>query len=110
MDTIGNCQRLGVSQHMHKITILFELNWSSNLRENNVRKTTLVLQVVCNSNILVRRLLLSQKLHYFRGSRFSKCFTYYQQLSIAHYQLQVFMLTIILMKQQLQVQQLNWSL
>ena len=44
----GNCQRpvfsLGVSQHMHKITNLwtFELNWSSNLRDNNERKNTLV--------------------------------------------------------------------
>ena len=48
VDTIGNCQRLaftvGVSQHKHKITNLskFELNRSSNLRENNERKNTLV--------------------------------------------------------------------
>ena len=47
LDTIGNCQRpvfsLCVSQHMHKVTNLriFELNWSSNLRENNERKNTL---------------------------------------------------------------------
>ena len=46
--TIGNCQRpvfsLGVSQHMHKITNLwkFELNWSSELGENDERKNTLV--------------------------------------------------------------------
>ena len=44
VDTIGNCQRLaftvGVSQHMHKISNLwkFELNRSSNLRDNNERK------------------------------------------------------------------------
>ena len=44
VDTICNCQRLaftvGVSQHMHKITNLFkfELNRSSNLRDNNERK------------------------------------------------------------------------
>ena len=47
-DTIGNCQRpvfsLSVSQHMHKITILwkFELNWSSKLRDNNERKKHIV--------------------------------------------------------------------
>ena len=46
--TIGNCQRLaftvGVSQHRHKITNLwkFELNRSSNLRDNNDRKNALV--------------------------------------------------------------------
>ena len=44
VNTIGNCQRLvfkvRVSQHMHKITNLwtFELNRSSNLRDNNERK------------------------------------------------------------------------
>ena len=43
VDTIGNCQRLaftvGVSQHMHKKTNpwKFELNRSSNLRDNNER-------------------------------------------------------------------------
>ena len=48
MDTIGNCQRpvftVGVPQHMHNITNLykFELNRSSNLRDNNERKITLV--------------------------------------------------------------------
>ena len=48
MDTIGNCQRLvftvGVSQHMHKITNLwkFELNQSSNLRDNNEKKKNLL--------------------------------------------------------------------
>ena len=48
LDTIGNCQRLaftvGVSQHMHKLTNLrkFELDWSSELRDNNERKNTLV--------------------------------------------------------------------
>ncbi len=48
LDTFGNCQRpvfsLGVSQHMHKITNLwkFELNWSSELRNNNGTKNTLV--------------------------------------------------------------------
>ena len=44
MDTFGNCQRpvfsTDVSKHMHKITSLskFQLNWSSNLQENNERK------------------------------------------------------------------------
>ena len=50
---IGNCQRLaftvGVSQHMHEITNLwkFELNRSSNLRENNERKNTFVTRSCC---------------------------------------------------------------
>ena len=44
LDTIGYCQRplfsLGVSQHIQKITNLckFELNWSSELRDNYERK------------------------------------------------------------------------
>ena len=48
VDTIGNCQRLafkvGVSQHVYKIKNLwkFELNRSSNLRDNSERKNTLV--------------------------------------------------------------------
>ena len=48
VDTIGNCQSLaltvGVSQHMHKITNLWKilLNRSSNLRDDNERKSTLV--------------------------------------------------------------------
>ena len=50
VDTIGNCQRqaftVGVSQNMHKITNLwkFELSRSSNLRDKNERKNTLVTQ------------------------------------------------------------------
>ena len=57
--TIGNCQRpvfsLGVSQHKHKITSLwkFELNWSSQLRENDESKNTLI-----DKRLLARRLLL----------------------------------------------------
>ena len=53
VDTIGNCQRLAftvVSQHMHKITNLwkFNLNRSSNLRDNNERKRApLSHEVVC---------------------------------------------------------------
>ena len=48
LDTFGHCQRpvfsLGVSQHMRKITNLwnFELNRSSKLRDNNERKSTYV--------------------------------------------------------------------
>ena len=47
LDTFDNCQKpafsLGVSQQMHKITILWKLklNWSSKLRDNNGRKTPL---------------------------------------------------------------------
>ena len=54
MDTIDNCQRLvfkvGVSQHMYKITHLykFELNRSLKLRDVNERKKTpLSHEVVC---------------------------------------------------------------
>ena len=49
--TFGNFQRpvssLGVSHYKHKITNLwkFELNWSSELRENDERKNTLVGQI-----------------------------------------------------------------
>ena len=46
VDFIGKCQipvfSLAVSQHMHKITNMwkFELDWSSELRDNYERKTT----------------------------------------------------------------------
>ena len=95
LDTIGNCQRLvfslGVSQHMHKITNLwkFELNRSSKLRDNNERKKHPCHTKLCAFRCLISRpqilnlrsrnqirgkLLLSQKLCHFRGSRFSQCF------------------------------------
>ena len=95
VDTIGNCQRLaftvGVSQHMHKITNLwkFELNRSSNLRDNNERKKHPCHTKLCAFRWLISRpqvlnlrsrnqirgkLLLSRKLWHFRGSRFSQCF------------------------------------
>ena len=95
VDTIGNCQRLaftvGVSQHMHKITNLlkFELNWSLNLGDNNERIKHPCHTKLCAFRWLILRprvlnlssrkqirgkLLLSQKLWHFRGSRFSQCF------------------------------------
>ena len=94
LDTIGNCQRLaftvGVSQHKHKITNLwkFELNRSSKLRDNNERKKHpchtkwfafrwFILAQILNRrsrNQIRGKLLLSQKLWHFRGSRFSQCF------------------------------------
>ena len=95
LDTIGSCQRLAftvcVSQHMHKITNLwkFELNWSSNLRDNNERKKRPCHTKLCALRWLISRpqvlnlrsrnqiggkLLLSQKLLHFRGCRFSQCF------------------------------------
>ena len=95
LDTIGNCQRpvfsLGVSKHMHKITNLwkFELNWSSKLQDNNERKKYRCHMKLCAFRCLISRpqilnlrsrnqvrgkLLLSRKLHHFRGSRFSQCF------------------------------------
>ena len=105
LDTIANCQRLaltvGVSQHMHKITKLwkFEINRSSKLRNNSGRwkKKHPCHTKLCTFRCLIsrpqilnlrsrnqtrRKLLLSQKLRYFRGSRISQCFI----LSIApHY-------------------------
>ena len=93
VDYIGNCQRpvfsLGVSQAMHEITNLwkFELNWSSKLRDNNERKkhpchTKLCAfrclisrpQILRSRNQICGKLLLSQKLHYFRESRFPQFF------------------------------------
>ena len=97
LDTIGNCQRpvfsLGVSQHtcMHKITNLrkCELNWSSKLRDNKERtkhpchtKLCAFRCLISKPQILILRsrnqirgkLLLSRKLGYFSGSRFSQCF------------------------------------
>ena len=61
LDTIGNCQRplssLGVSQHMHIITNLwqFELNRSSKLRDNNERKIT-----PCHTKLCAFRCLISR--------------------------------------------------
>ena len=95
VDTIGDCQRLaftvGVSQHMHKITNLwkFELNRSSNIRDNNERRKHPCHTKLCAFRWLISRpqvlnvrslnqirgkLLLSPKLWHFRGSCFSQCF------------------------------------
>ena len=94
VDSIGNCQRLSftvsVSQYMHKITNLwkFELNRSSKLQDNNETKnnpchTSCVFRwLISRPQVLNLRsrnqfrgkLLLSQKLWHFRGSRFSQCF------------------------------------
>ena len=90
--TICNCQRLvftvGVSEHMHKITNLwkFELNRSSKLQDNNgkKKKKNPSHTKLCAFRCLISRpqilnqirgkLLLSRKLFYFRGRRFSQCF------------------------------------
>ena len=95
LDTIGNCQRpvfsLGVSQHFkQKITNLwkFDLNWSLKFRDNKHLCRTKLCAFRClisvPQNLILRsrnqiqifswKLLLSQKLRYFRGSRFSQCF------------------------------------
>ena len=95
VDTIGNFQRpvfsLPVSHHMHEIINLwkFELNRSSKLRDNNARKKHPCHTKLCafrclisrpqilnlrSQNQIRRKLLLSRKLRYFRGSRFSQCF------------------------------------
>ena len=91
---IGICQRPVFSlggAHMHKITTMwkFELNWSSKLRDITERKKHPCNKKSCVLRCLISRpqilnlrsqnqicwkLLLSQKLCYFRGSRFSKCF------------------------------------
>ena len=61
MDTIGNCQRpvflLAVSQHMHKITNLwkFELDCSSELRDNYERKNH-----PCHAKLCAFRCLISR--------------------------------------------------
>ena len=79
-----------VSQHMHKITNLwkFELNWSSNLRDNNEREKHPCHTKLCAFRWLISRpqvlnlrsrnqipgkLLLSRKLWHFRRRRFSQC-------------------------------------
>ena len=91
LDTFVNCQRpvfsLGVSQHTHDIPNLWKcgLDWSSNLQENNERKTPLLhyfghvlsdawkrLQLK-SFYYFSEKLLLSQRLRYFRVSRFSQC-------------------------------------
>ena len=96
LDSIGNCQRpvfsLGVSQHMHKITNLwkFVLNWSREKScERIMEEKTSLSHKLCAFRCLILRpqilnlrsqnqicgkLLLSWKLHYFRGSRFSQWF------------------------------------
>ena len=95
VDTFGNCQRLaftvGVSQHMHTITNLwkFKLNRSLKLRDNNERKKHPCHTKLCAFRWLIsrpqvlnlryrnqirRKLLLSRKLNYFRGSCVSQCF------------------------------------
>ena len=62
--------------NVHKITELwkFELNWSSKLQDNNVRKNTLVARncmLLDAWNQIREKLLLSRKLRHFKGSRFS---------------------------------------
>ena len=94
LDTFGNCQRpdfsLGVSQYLHKIANLrkFELNWLSELRENNGRNNTHVPSCVrsdawfrdlswdlkINSNILVRNYLFLKNYITSEGAiSFSQC-------------------------------------
>ena len=95
VDTIGNCQRpvfsFAISQHMHKITNLwkFELDWSSELRDNYERKKHPCHTKLCVFRCLISgpqilnlrsrnqvrgNILLSRKLPHFIGSRFSQCF------------------------------------
>ena len=110
METIGNFQRpvfsLGVSQHMHKTTNLwkFELNWSSKFGDNNEKKNTLSHEVVCfkmldfetsNSKSKVSK-SNSWKITSFlqnyvssEGAASHNVF-YYQQLSIAYYQVRFY--------------------
>ena len=82
---------------MHKITNLwkFGLNWSSKLQENNERKNTLVAQIVC-FQMLIKASGLKSFIFEWEITSFSKTVTsegavshnvlYYQQLSIARYQ------------------------
>ena len=101
LDTIGICKRLafivGVSQHMHKITNLwkFELNRSSNFRDNNDRKNTLVTRSCVrldswfrdlkscslrSRNQIRGKFLLSWKLWHFREGVISHNVLYHQPL------------------------------
>ena len=110
VDTIGNCQRpvfsLGVSNHthVHKIN-KFELNSSLKLRDNNGEKNTLVDTWSCvlsdarfrdhilnlrSRNQIRGKLLLSRKLSYFRGNRFSQCFIPSKAPPIARYQVRFY--------------------
>ena len=91
----------------------FELNWFSKLRENNKRKITLVSchTKVCAFRCLISipqnlimwsrnqnrgKLLLSWKLRYFRGSRFSQCLYITINLSPLLFTKWGFMLIVIL--------------
>ena len=96
LDTIGNCQRLvftlAVSQHMHKTTVKISVKiWAQSVVEvARIMKEKIPSshEVVCvqmldfetsNSKSEVSKsirwkLLLSRKLHYFRGSCFSQMF------------------------------------
>ena len=94
VDTIGKCQipvfSLGVPQHMHKITNQwkFELDWSSELRDNYERKTHCHMKLCAfrwlisrpqilnlrSRNQIRGKLLLFRKLLHFRRSSFSQCF------------------------------------
>ena len=108
LDTFGNCQRpvflLGVYQHMHKITNLwkFERSWSSNLRENNGRKNILVAQVVClrclefNWTRIQFKYFSDMRNYYYlkntllQREPFSHNVLFYQQRSIARYQVSLY--------------------
>ena len=97
----GNCQRpvfsLGVSQHKHKITNLWKygLDWSLDLQENNERKIYPCLNTLCASRCIngfrSSLLLFGQEIISFsnyvtsEGAVFHNVL-YYQQLSIACYQ------------------------
>ena len=103
LDTIGNCQRsvfsLGVSQHVHKITNLwkFELDWSSELRDNYERQKHPSHTKLCAFRCLISRpqvlnlrsrnrirgkLLLSRKLYVTSEGAVSHNVLYYQPLPI----------------------------
>ena len=84
LDTVGSCRRLVFTVNVTNLW-KFELNQSSKLWDNNERKKhpchtfwCLILRpqiLNLRSRDQIRwKLLLSRKLRYFRGSRFSQCF------------------------------------
>jgi hypothetical protein len=110
LDTIGNCQRpvfpLAVSQHMHIITNLwkFDLDWSSELRDDYERKKYLCYTKLCAFRCLISgpqilnlrsrnqirgKLLLSRKLPTSERA-VSHNVLYYEPLPITHYQVRFY--------------------
>ena len=94
LDTFGHCPvfSLGVSQHLHNITERwnFLLNWSSKLQERNERKKhpcfTIFVWFQMNNKLFIIWVRNYLKNYITSEGAVSHNVLYYQQLSIAHYQ------------------------